>query len=77
MTPVDWRLAAACRGMDPDLFFPTGTEGLNAGVEAKAVCRTCPVRVACLAEGMRHRSGVWGGLSAKERRAIRRRRLAS
>jgi WhiB family redox-sensing transcriptional regulator len=66
-----WVSDALCAQTDPDAFFP------DDGVvprSAKAVCRVCPVREACLAFAMAHGElyhGVWGGLSALERRALR------
>jgi WhiB family redox-sensing transcriptional regulator len=75
---MDWRDRAECLGEDPDLFFPVGTAGsaLVQVERAKAVCRRCPVRQACLelavSEGQQ--GGVWGGLSEEERRALLRRR---
>jgi WhiB family transcriptional regulator, redox-sensing transcriptional regulator len=72
---MDWRHQARCRDVDPELFFPVGTTG-PAGdqiAEAKAVCRPCPVRGACLAWALDtgQDAGVWGGLSEDERRALR------
>jgi WhiB family redox-sensing transcriptional regulator len=73
----NWRDAAACRSVDPDLFFPVGTTGpaLLQIHEAKAVCRGCPVRDACLqwALDTGQTIGVWGGTSENERRALKRR----
>jgi WhiB family redox-sensing transcriptional regulator len=73
---VDWRFRAACRTEDPELFFPVGSSGpalLQLG-EAKSVCRRCPVLLQCrmwaLSTGQE--TGVWGGLSADERRVVRR-----
>lgn len=70
-----WRERAACRGEDPDLFFPERGERPTA---AQAICRGCPVRAECLehadtyeASGQEH--GVWGGLSATDRRSLVRR----
>ncbi|MGH2529451.1 MAG: WhiB family transcriptional regulator [Actinomycetota bacterium] len=75
---MDWARRARCIGVDPDLFFPTGTTGpAVAQVEsAKAVCAMCPVRVQCLewALATGQDSGVWGGLSEEERRVMRRTR---
>jgi WhiB family transcriptional regulator, redox-sensing transcriptional regulator len=72
---VDWRFRAACRAEEPELFFPVGTSGpaLVQTALAKAVCRRCPVMIQCRTWAMRtgQASGVWGGLSADERRAIR------
>lgn len=76
--PTDWRDAAACRGEDPDLFFPKGYEGPSLLVieQAKAVCRRCPVMEQCGQWAMEtcQPFGVWGGLSEAERRTILRRR---
>lgn len=72
----DWREHAACRTEDPDLFFPIGTTGPAAlqTEQAKAVCRTCPVREQCLrwALDTGQSIGVWGGTSELERRALKR-----
>ncbi|WP_221355320.1 WhiB family transcriptional regulator [Streptomyces beigongshangae] len=70
------RPRAACIGEDPELFFPIGDTGpaLLQIEEAKAVCRRCPVIESCLQGALdRNESGVWGGLSEKERRSLKRR----
>ena len=66
-----WRLDAACRGMDTDMFFPARGESLT---PIRAVCARCPVRDRCLDEHLHETHGFWGGMSAKEREAERRRR---
>lgn len=75
---MDWRHRAACRDVDPELFFPIGNTGpaLLQIEEAKQVCRRCTVADACLrwALDSGQDSGVWGGLSEDERRALKRRR---
>lgn len=68
-----WMRDAACRGMDPELFFPE--KGASWDVqEARGVCAGCPVRTECLTYAMDHteRHGVWGGTSERERRRLRR-----
>jgi len=74
---VDWRHHAACVGYDEDLFFPLGsTEASDAeGDRAKAVCGSCPVRKSCLewAPEVGVDDGIFGGLTAGERRALKRR----
>lgn len=69
----DWRHQAACRGTDPDIFFPNGTTGpMWREVErAIAICRTCPVQGACREWALRTNQdvGVWGGMTENERRA--------
>lgn len=68
-----WRARAACRGADPNLFFPERGESTAA---AKAVCNGCPVASECLdyALDAGEKHGIYGGKSEKERRSIRRRR---
>ncbi|KMS74212.1 WhiB family transcriptional regulator [Streptomyces viridochromogenes] len=73
----DWRMDAVCSKEDPELFFPIGNTGpaLLQIEEAKAVCRRCPVMDQCLQWALEsgQDSGVWGGLSEDERRAMKRR----
>lgn len=74
---MNWYQNAACRGQDPELFFPLGVSGpaLRQLNEAKLVCAGCPVQFLCLEwaiqSGIEH--GVWGGMSEEERRALKRR----
>jgi WhiB family redox-sensing transcriptional regulator len=70
----EWLTAAACRGMDPELFFPDRGEPTE---PAKAVCAGCRVRGECLDYALANveRFGVWGGTSERERRTIRTQRL--
>lgn len=74
-----WRDEAACRGKDPNLFFPEGQGGStnSQAAAAKAVCAGCPVREPCLEYALivAMKDGVWGGLSVKERQAEKRRRV--
>ena len=73
---TDWLDEAACLHTDPELVFPDGTTGSALGQvdAAKRICQTCPVRRPCLAWALGHgvASGVWGGTTEEERRAIRR-----
>jgi WhiB family redox-sensing transcriptional regulator len=68
-----WEDFANCLGVDPDLFFPERGASTR---EAKEVCRGCPVREDCLeyALGNAEKFGIWGGMSERERRRIRRQR---
>jgi WhiB family redox-sensing transcriptional regulator len=70
-----WRERAACRSEDPELFFPLGEVGLSrTQIErARAVCHRCPVMTACGSWALRNgeSDGVWGGMTAAERRALR------
>jgi WhiB family redox-sensing transcriptional regulator len=76
----DWRENSACRDTDPDLFFPVGTTGpaIEQIENAKAVCRVCDVQKACLDYALttNQDSGIWGGTSEEERRALRRQWVA-
>jgi WhiB family redox-sensing transcriptional regulator len=77
---VDWRNHAACREVDPDLFFPLGTSGASVLQidEAKQICRTCPVYAPCLRWALNSGdAGVWGGTTEDERRLHRRSRALS
>jgi WhiB family redox-sensing transcriptional regulator len=68
-----WQERANCLGVDPDLFFPERGASTR---EAKAVCRGCEVRAECLEYALDHgeKFGIWGGLSERERRRVRRQR---
>lgn len=68
----DWQKRAACRGMDPNIFFPEkGRNTLKGELGIKAICGPCPVREDCLEFGVRQHYGVWGGLTDKQRRPYR------
>ena len=73
---MDWRHHALCRDEDPELFFPIGSIGPAATqvAEAKVVCGRCTVTEACLEWALEsgQDSGVWGGTSEDERRALTR-----
>jgi len=71
---TDWRDYAACRDVDPDMFFPLGTVGASLPQieQAKRVCRMCPVSGPCLRWALDHGDdGVWGGTTEEERRRRR------
>jgi WhiB family redox-sensing transcriptional regulator len=68
-----WQDDAACLGIDPEMFF---TDGGPVPAQVRAICDGCNVRRECLdfamdVEGQdlghRHRAGIFGGLSGKER----------
>ncbi len=68
-----WQDFANCLGVDPDLFFPERGASTR---EAKEVCRGCVVREDCLEYTLANgeKFGIWGGMSERERRRIRRQR---
>lgn len=67
-----WQEQALCAQTDPEAFFP---EKGGSTREAKKVCLSCPVRVECLEYALQNdeRFGIWGGLSERERRRLKRR----
>ncbi|WP_424211024.1 WhiB family transcriptional regulator [Streptomyces sp. BI20] len=64
---------ALCAQTGAEFFYP---EPGNSVRQAKALCGRCEARAACLEYALEHdeRFGVWGGLSERERRALRPRR---
>jgi len=73
---TSWRQHGACRGSDPDIFFPMSDDEAE---PAKAICAACPVREPCLEYALanRERDGVWGGATERERRRMIRQRRKS
>jgi WhiB family redox-sensing transcriptional regulator len=68
----DWWQDAECRLYVGEVdFFPARGESAR---DAKAVCARCNVRTDCLEYALRSEPlcGVWGGLSERERRQLRR-----
>ena len=72
-TENSWQRLANCLGVDPDLFFPERGASTK---EAKRVCRACVVREECLEYALDNgeKFGIWGGMSERERRRVRRER---
>ena len=70
--PLAWQERALCAQTDPEAFFP---EKGGSTREAKKVCASCDVRSECLDYALAHdeRFGIWGGLSERERRKLKRR----
>ena len=66
-----WQEQALCAQTDPEAFFP---EKGGSTREAKRICVGCEVRSECLdyALGQDERFGIWGGLSERERRRLKR-----
>ena len=71
-TVLPWQEQALCAQTDPEAFFP---EKGGSTREAKRVCSRCEVRGDCLSFALAHdeRFGIWGGLSERERRRLKRR----
>jgi len=68
-----WQDLANCRGADPDLFFPERGASTRT---AKGICRDCQVRAECLEFAIvsSEKFGIWGMMSERERRKIRKER---
>jgi WhiB family redox-sensing transcriptional regulator len=68
----EWQERALCAQTDPEAFFP---EKGGSTREAKRICSRCEVRTDCLEYALGHdeRFGIWGGLSERERRKLKRR----
>lgn len=71
---LSWQERALCAQTDPEAFFP---EKGGSTREAKRVCTSCEVRAECLEYALEHdeRFGIWGGLSERERRKLKRRAI--
>ncbi|MGH3768060.1 MAG: WhiB family transcriptional regulator [Pseudonocardiaceae bacterium] len=67
----EWQERALCAQTDPEAFFP---EKGGSTREAKRICAGCEVRAECLeyALAFDERFGIWGGLSERERRRLKR-----
>jgi WhiB family redox-sensing transcriptional regulator len=67
---LSWQERALCAQTDPEAFFP---EKGGSTREAKKVCLGCDVRGECLEYALAHdeRFGIWGGLSERERRRLK------
>lgn len=73
MIDMSWRQRGACKGLDPDIFYPPSDEDAD---EAKAICMSCAVRDTCLEYSLTNREadGIWGGATERERRRMLRQR---
>ncbi|MCS0499453.1 WhiB family transcriptional regulator [Protaetiibacter mangrovi] len=72
---LSWQTDALCAQTDPEAFFP---EKGGSTRDAKRICTGCSVRAQCLEYALDNdeRFGIWGGLSERERRKLRRGRTA-
>ncbi|GGH37621.1 WhiB family transcriptional regulator [Microbacterium album] len=66
-----WQSDALCAQTDPEAFFP---EKGGSTRDAKRICSSCDVRAECLEYALQNdeRFGIWGGLSERERRKLKR-----
>jgi WhiB family transcriptional regulator, redox-sensing transcriptional regulator len=68
---MSWQERALCAQTDPESFFP---EKGGSTREAKRICISCEVKDDCLEYALANdeRFGIWGGLSERERRRLKR-----
>lgn len=70
----DWVEDAKCRGEDVNVFHPVRGKYMKETQDrAVAICEQCPVRQPCLEYAVKNieEIGVWGGLTARQRRTLR------
>ncbi len=69
---LGWQTDALCAQTDPEAFFP---EKGGSTRDAKRICTSCQVSAECLEYALQNdeRFGIWGGLSERERRKLKRR----
>jgi len=67
----DWTDRALCAEISGDFFYPEKGDGVAA---AKAVCRSCEVRLPCLEYALEigDREGIFGGFTERTRLKIAR-----
>ena len=77
LTTPKWVQRAACASYHPELWW-SDDPNANASTLALAVCGACAVRSECLEHALTvpEQEGIWGGLTAKERRRMSRDRRA-
>ncbi|MBG6239569.1 WhiB family redox-sensing transcriptional regulator [Mycetocola sp. CAN_C7] len=70
--PLSWQTDSLCAQTDPEAFFP---EKGGSTRDAKRICTSCEVRSQCLEYALENdeRFGIWGGLSERERRKLKKR----
>ena len=70
--PLAWQADSLCAQTDPEAFFP---EKGGSTRDAKKICSSCEVKSQCLEYALSNdeRFGIWGGLSERERRKLRKR----
>ena len=68
---VDWQ-AAACKGINTDLFYLQPNEAMPINVQLRKICRSCPIYSECLEYAVWNEwEGVWAGTTSTDRRRLR------
>jgi hypothetical protein len=75
MSDDTWMRQAQCLNRDPDWWDYDGGPLEAQHKKAIATCGDCPVRLKCLRAALDagHPSGIWGGLTPRERDELQRR----
>jgi hypothetical protein len=57
----------------PEAFFPEPGQQASGDIRmAKQMCSDCPIKAECLKFALKHTQiGIWGGLTATERRRLK------
>jgi hypothetical protein len=66
-----WTFEAACREVDPEIFFP---QKADEEAPARRICRHCPVALACLKDALAQPGdvdGIWGNTNKRQRKRLR------
>lgn len=73
-----WMHKAACRGHDPEMWFPETIADEPDAQYAESICHHCPVQADCdhYADTLDEKYGIWGGIRQRQRRARRKARNA-
>lgn len=73
ISDTGWMEQGACRDYPPNVFFPSDSIGVAA---AKKICAGCVVIDVCKEYALSNHieNGVWGGMSERDHRRIRKQR---
>ncbi|MBK5265840.1 MAG: WhiB family transcriptional regulator [Acidimicrobiia bacterium] len=66
---IDWKERAACRGMDPSVFFPP-SGNRKALARARAICEGCQSQEDCLLIGIDQTEGIFAGTTPRQRKSL-------
>lgn len=73
---VDWD-STACLRADPEIFYPDGRDSSAKPIieQARGYCGSCEIKDDCLRDALARDEewGIWGGMTERERKALRRR----
>ena len=78
ITPREWSRDASCAQTGPDDFLWFGDRDSTSYTDARRICHSCPVRRECLVDALERddKWGMYGGLTPRQRQALKRRGAA-